>query len=426
MPATGAPGTAASATRLWNVAGIPSYLVSNSADRFADALLNLGLAWAAAQTGGALSATAVLAAGSVPRLVVLLAGGALGDRYGLLRLATLTLMVRIALMGVFAWALTAPTHPSGWVLAACAVGFGVADGAHLPAMTGLSALLVRGQMVVAAQGFVGAATEVAEILAAPAAGLLLAWRPISLAGVCTVLLLVSLACLGLVRKRARGVASRRDHPDVRDEGSGLRARPATLLQEVREGLQGALATPGVRRALGVFVAANLAGTAPLLAGIPLRVTAEGWGAGAYGVVAAGLAVGSVVGLLALTRWDNRVTRAPLQVAGFLLLPGAIGVAGLTLAPTVLTMAAAAALVGLCFGPGARMVVGGIMRDTETPMMGRTVALVQFATYSGIPLGYVLYGAVANVSLAAAGLIMAAVLLVCGLVAARDVSPTRPA
>lgn len=393
---------------LRSIPGMPAYLAGNTLDRLADAMLYVALAWAAAHSS-ATAAVAVLAAGSVARLVVLLLGGAIGDRFGLARVASLTLVVRGVLLGVFAWALTRP-HPSSLVLVVVAAAFGLVDGAHVPAMTGISALLARGRELASAQGLVGAATEAMEVLAPPVTGYLLAW-PASVAGVGVVLVAVSLLCIVAIRRAASAAGLGDDLLDEESEArpGGLRG----LLGDVREGLRAGWHTPGMRLALLVMLVANLAATGPVLAGLPLKAVAEGWPASTYGWASAGLAAGGVVGLLALNRWGGRVT-VPLSWAASLLAGGSLGIMALTLTRSPAGAVAGATVTGLCFGPGGRLVISWIQSVSSPQMVGRTMALIQFAIYAGIPLGYLLYGALLGISLSIAGAVMSGALLLMAL------------
>lgn len=390
------------------IPGMAAYVSGNTLDRLADAMLYVALAWAAAHSS-ATAAVSVLAAGSVARLVVLLLGGAIGDRFGLARVASLTLMVRGVLLGVFAWALTRP-HPSSLVLVVVAAAFGLVDGAHVPAMTGISALLARGRELASAQGLVGAATEAMEVLAPPVTGYLLSW-PASVAGVGVVLVAVSLLCIVAIHRAASAAGLGDDLSDEESESrpGGLRG----LLKDVRAGLRAGWQTPGMRLALLVMLVANLAATGPVLAGLPLKAVAEGWSPSTYGWACAGLAAGGVVGLLALNRWGGRVT-VPLSWAASLLAGGSLGIMALTLTRSPAGAVAGATVTGLCFGPGGRLVISWIQSVSSPQMVGRTMALIQFAIYAGIPLGYLLYGALLGVSLCIAGSVMSGALLLTAL------------
>lgn len=399
--------------RLLTIPGMSAYLTGNTLDRLADGMLYVALAWVAARTG-AVSVATVLAAGSLPRLVVLLLGGALGDRFGLARVATATLIGRGVLLAGFAWILMSP-HPSGILLAVIAAGFGIIDAAHVPAMSGISALLVRGKELASAQGLLGAATEVMEVVAAPLTGYLLVWHSGLVAGVGVVLVVISLFCIASIRAAAARQTIPQDAPGEDDEvddddgRSGFRG----LLDDVREGLRVNWTIPGMRLALGVSLVANLAATGPVLAGLPLKAVEQGWPASTYGWAATGLAAGGVLGLLALNRWSDRMT-GPLLWAGWLLLVGSVGIGVLTVSTTPVGAVIGAGVIGLCFAPGARLVIAWVQSVSAPEMVGRTMSLVQLSIYAGTPLGYLLYGLLAVISVTMAGLVMSAALLLASL------------
>lgn len=380
-------------TRLW------VYFGALSADTAADEMFYLALAWAAAHSGDALSAAAVLAAGSVPRVLVMLVGGVVGDRYGLARVATLTLVVRAALMTVFAVLLIPHTPPTVAVLVLLAVGVGLADALHMPAMGGMAGLLAGEGEQATVQGWVSSVTRATGVAATAAGALLLGWHEVSVGWAATALLLVALiAVIGLRRREG----ARLRVADEEEAGS-------TVLTMLTAGLKVVRSDRVVMVALLVFTLANFAATAPIILGLPLKGVALGWSGTEYGLAYLGFAVGSALGAASMARVAKRI-RLKMHAALVLLIPGGLGLAGLAVADRAWTTGAACLVTGLFFAPAAALLMGEVRERTPASMMGRISSVVQFSIFGLIPVGHVLFGWLVGVmGLRPAGLVMSAVL-----------------
>lgn len=389
-------------TSRWDVG---RYLAAYCSDRAGDGLFYVALGWLATTATGSLGATAILAAGSVPRVAMLLVGGALGDRWGLLRTTRTTLLLRLLLMAAFAM-VALPDRPSGLLLALVAGAFGLVDALHTPALTGLSGVMLRGPAVVRVQGVMGGIGNATEIGAGPLAGLLLIWRSDTVgwigAGLC-VLALVALP---------RSVES--DEPATTHEAQSVR-------QEVWEVLRTSLRDQQMRTMLAVFAIANFVGTPAIVAGVPLLAALRGWDATAYGLVMAGFAGGSVGGATVLAALGHRLGR-PARSAALSLIPAGLLLGAVGTMPNAGLVTVAATGVGVCFAFGAGALMGTIKSVTPPSDMGRMMSLVLVAVYSLIPAGLLCYGAVAQATSAmTAQLVMAVVMTAGGIIA--GLSPT---
>lgn len=376
------------------------YLTTWSLDRAGDGLFYVGLGWMATRASGDLGAATILAAGSIPRVAVLLVGGALGDRWGMARTARGTLMARIALLVAFAL-VSIPASPSGLLLAVVAAGFGLVDAIHDPALNGLSAVLTRGPDLVRVQGVMNGVSQTAQMVAAPVGGVLLAWRGDAIGWLGALLGLVALVALPVP-----------DAPSGRVEG-GPRG---SVIGEAWATLAQALRRREMRAMLLVFGVANFAATPAIVAGIPLLAELRRWTAPQYGLVMACFALGCAGGAATLAIWGDRLRRPGLWAAASMV-PGAAAVAASGLSESYLWAGAAVAAAGVTFQAGAGSLMATIKHATAPSEMARMMSVVQLSVYSLIPLGMLLFGAMAaSTSASSAQLLMGGVMLAGGAVA----------
>lgn len=357
-------------TRRGAVAG---YLTSYLLDRAVDGLFYVALAWLAARASGPLGAAAIIGAGSVPRVVMLLLGGVVADRYGLASTARVTLVLRVGLLVVFALAST--SVPNALLLALVAASFGAVDALHMPAITGLSGLLVEGGGQVRLQGAMTSIGNAVEIVAAPSAAVLLAWASPSVGWVGAGLLAVA----ALTVPSAAAVPT----PDHGERESVVEALRSVLAYARRDRV--------TRSMLAVFAVANLAATPAIGLGIALLLTNRNAGEGTYGALMMAFAVGSVLGGFALARWGERM-RFPARASLLLMIPGGMGLAALALVHSAWAGVAATGLTGLCFASGAGLLMGNLKAATPPALMGRMMSLIQVSVYCLIPAGMLLFGA----------------------------------
>ncbi|WP_261994119.1 MFS transporter [Streptomyces sp. t39] len=134
-----------------------------------DSVYHVALTWAATRGGSAAEAGAVLAAGAVPRALLMLGGGVLADRVGPRTVVLVSDTARCLVvlgLAVLLWLAT----PGLWVLAAVAVVFGILDAVFMPAVGALPPRIApRGQLA-RVQGLRGLAGRAATVAGAPLGG----------------------------------------------------------------------------------------------------------------------------------------------------------------------------------------------------------------------------------------------------------------
>lgn len=388
---------------------VGTYLVALFADTAGDAAFILALTWFAGRVGGGTVAALVLIAGLIPRIVAMLVGGALGDRWGLAKTASITLAARTALMLAFAAVMWQEARPGAWVLASLSFSAGLIDALHLPSMTGLAGLIAAPGEQAVVQGRVSAVSRTAGVLATVAAGALLAWSPLML-GLLGALLHV-LAWVGVLTLR-------RSSTDAVDEVS----EPEDVRGLLVAGLRFVAGQSDIRSALLAFSLANLAATAPVTLGLSLRGEANGWGSIIFGILYASFALGAVIGGAVITGVIKPTWRT-IHGATIPLAIGAIALLVLALSSTPWLLAIALLLAGSSFSLTAAFLMGTVREVTPPELMGRVSSVTQLSIFALIPVSHLLYGAIGDRwGYRTAGLFMVALL---AGVAAFTWSRTRP-
>jgi MFS family permease len=362
-----------------------------------DALWTIALAWTAVQVASPALAGVVVAAGTVPRAIVLLVGGVVADRHEARLVMLLMNLLRVAVLGATSvWVLAIGTSVP--VLLAAAVAFGVCDALYepsagtiarqlvlpedLPAYTGANQTITRlgsmggaaaGGAVVAAWGLAGSAVANAVTFGVVVAYLALALRPRYP--------LPRATAEPVLRGVARGFAHLRDEPTTR-----------TLV----------LTLSGL----------NLAVSPALGLGVALRAQDAGWGAQTLGMLQAVVGLGAVAGSLALLR--RRPHRQAMAGFWLLVLQG-LAIVGLGVGSLVIT-ALACAVIGVTAGAASALLGAVFVGTIDGAYLGRMVAITRLGDDVLMPVAMVGFGALAGAAgvgtaCAAYGLAMAVLMLV---------------
>lgn len=355
------------------------YLGGYTADMIGDQVWFIALSWAAARAGDAGAAALVVAAGTVPRMLLLLPAGVAVDRLGALRVAQAAQVLRIAAMsGAVFVGLTQERNLV--LLGVLALLFGIGDAARLPAATALPPFLLSTQDLPRGQGLLGTAGRLTTMMAGPAAGVALAVGGFTAAAGFTLLL----CAVGLLAFLALG---RVDAVGNSDDGP----QKATL----RDGLRYVTECRSVGLLLLVVTAQNLALTGPLNLGLVLRSQEEGWGPQAVGLLFGVFGAAAAIGALWLVKCQPR-GRPALVGLGWGCL-SALGLAGLGYAPDLVLAMPAVAVMGLALGPGSALLFGLIQAHTSRQYIGRVMSMTTFAAFGLTPVALIGFGSLAQVA-----------------------------
>ncbi|GAB3915385.1 hypothetical protein GCM10011575_39390 [Microlunatus endophyticus] len=334
------------------------------------------LAYAAAQSGSAVTATLTVAAGTVPRAVFDLFGGAIADR-----LPTRPLLVGVAAARVLALAagllalIGFPGHTIP-IIVAVAVLFGAADALHKPATFTMPRQIVGVDHVVRAAGLRQLVNRLA-LLGGPAlAGVVLA--AVALKGAVAGLLavfVVAAVLLSLVRVRFGR------EPQARESVvAGVRSVLGFLRSD----------TPS-RALVQALVGLNFFVIPVLNIGVALRAHEQGWSAQVLGLLIACIGVGAALGTMITLRIRPR---HPMRFALSLLVVQGLALGLVGLLPMVGT-GVALGVVGLTAGLASPMMAGTAQAIVPSHYVGRVFAVVGFADDALIPFALVGYGLVAD-------------------------------
>jgi len=355
---------------------VHAWIAVKAASDAGDALWTIALAWTAVQIATPAIAGLVVAAGAVPRAVVLLFGGVIADRSDARRVMMLFTVLRVGVLGaVSLWVLA--TSPTLALLLFAAIAFGVCDAFYEPSAGTVARQLVRPSDLPSYGALAQTASRLGTMAGAALGGVLVAVTGIAgSAAVNAVTFTVVFAFLALwlrprfllpraqrestLRGIARGFGHLRTHPTTR-----------TLV----------LALSGLNLAVGPAVGI----------GLVLRAQDEGWGAPAVGLFEALLGAGAALGAVSVTRWRPRLEAR----AGFgaLVVQGA-GIAALGWGP-VWTVAASAFVIGATAGYASVLLSATFSATVDAAFLGRMGSITRLGDDCLMPLAMAGFGMLAS-------------------------------
>jgi len=394
------PRSGRSALRDPRVAG---YVLSRTTSKIADQTWVVALALAAAGTGDPRTAALVIAAGTVPRAVLLAVGGSVADRVAARPLLIGADAARVAVLGLGALALlTAPVVP---VLVAVGVSFGLVSAFSDPAASTFPRRLVVREELTRVAALLQLGGRAALLVGPPLAGVVLAVADlpgVMLTG--AALFTVAALALAFVRPRLPRVHAARE----------------PVVTAVRSAARYVRRTPRVGHLVLALSGLNVFAVPVTTVGLALRVTDEGWGPTTLGFLIGCIGAGAAVGTVLTLRW--RPAR-PVVVGQVVLLAQAGGLASIGFASKQ-GVIAAVVVVGLTAGIASPLLAGAFQAVVDDPFIGRVASLLAIVDAGLIPLALTGFGALAAVTgldwaCAACGFGMAALMLT-GL-ARRDVA-----
>lgn len=379
--------------------GYLTALVSNTVSRFGDSVDSIAFGWMVYQlTGSTLLMGTVFAVNGLPGLLFGLFAGALVDRLPKKPVVVLCHLVRAAGVGTLA-ALHAGGILETWMVLALTFLNSTAEAFTHPANAGLSQRIVPKDSYLEATSLTQSASSIAELAGLGCAGWVLA--TVGTSGALALDAFTFLfAAVGIssnplppveapVPEASPGTAADR----VRPEGRGI-------LEDIRTGLGFLRRDRLVRLTLVLAVFANFA-IVPFQTLQPAYVK-DVLGVGPEGMSAIGIGItlGMAAGGLGLAKYGKGIHRLRLILTGFL-------GAGTLYASFALPGILPAGFERLAFAAAASFPLGAfialinatagayLMERTPPELMGRTIATVNVAATSAMPLGAALSGLAAE-------------------------------
>jgi MFS family permease len=378
-----------------------------------DAALFFALGWAATGIGAHVAAL-VLTGFTLPRAVLLLLGGVLGDRVGPRRL----LLVCTAIVGTCCFLLALAVGMRGvsaGLLLTTSVVVGTVDAFALPAAGVLPRLFVPDDQLPRAMALRTSATQLVTLAGGPLSGLLVA--TVGLVGALTLdgltfavqftVLLALRPPYDVTRPRTRLIPPRRGPAKAAPGGGPAEAAPVgglagavpgrepvgvvpgggsvgavaqldrpSVVRDAVDGLRVAVGDPVLRMILAVvaLVAAFVLPVTSLC--VPLLARSHAWTAGQAGLVVAGNVAGGLIVTILVARFGT-FTRVELTAALGCLL-AAVGIAALALAPTVGAAVAGTLTQGIGIGLFTSHLAPLFVRSTPKSHLTRLQSLLSLA------------------------------------------------
>lgn len=387
------------------------WLTAYTASVTGDLLYFLALTWAATRVAGPSQVGLVIAAGALPRAVLMLGGGAVADRFGPRRVAVASDATRCVVILAAAVALVT-TSPGLWLLVPVALVFGVVDAVFMPAVGALPPRITAHEQLARVQGMRGLSIRLSNAVGPLLAGVVLAAG--GAAGAFTaagVLFAASLALLLTVRIRPVAQTVVRTGAQTAERSS--------LLRESGEGLRYIRRHSLLAPLVVVVGLSEMCFSGPVATGLVLLADERGWGASGMGWMASAFSVGAAGAALLLTVGSGP-HRAGLVMSGGLLVTAA-GTAALGYAPTLAAAVVLGAVVGL--GSGFTTTVTGALVQTaaDPRYLGRVTSVT---TLCALGLAPILFPAVGlTVAAWGAGVLFAGFGAICLLAAAVGLGST---
>ncbi|MFC9427927.1 MFS transporter [Streptomyces sp. NPDC056987] len=354
------------------------WLAAHTVSLVGDSVYFVALGWSAQQAAGPAEVGLVMAAGAVPRALLMLGGGVLADRFDPRRVVLGSDALRCLLILSVAAGI-ALTAPALWILVAVALVFGALDALFVPAIGALPPRITSPGQLARVTGMRSLSMRLSQIAGPPIGGLAMGLggtaATFAVAG-----LLFALSLPLLLTVRIRPLAAR----------GHARPEPGTVGQDLLDGLRYIARHRLIGPLVAVGAVCELGLTGTLNVGMVLLNAERGWGASGYGWIIGSFGAGAAAGatLLAVA---GRLPRAGLVLAGTLLAASA-GAATVALVPALWTAAALAAVTGLSAGVFGGLSSTLVQTAADPAFLGRVTSVVMLTMVGLAPLSYPLVGA----------------------------------
>lgn len=354
---------------------VHSWIVVKALSDAGDAIWSIALAWTAVQIASPAIAGLIVAAGTVPRALILLFGGVLADRADARRVMIVFNAARVAvLVGVALWVLAHP--PTVLVLLLAAVAFGACDAFYEPSAATIGRQLVRTADLPSYSAVMQTATRLGTMGGAAAGGFLVAYAGIAGSASINAVTFALVIAFIAIWLRPRFALARADRESA--------------LRGILRGFTHLGDAPTTRTLVIALSGLNLAVGPATGIGIALRAHGEGWGAQAVGVLEGLIGLGAALGAVGVARWRPR--REALGGLWALVVQGA-GIILIGIGPLWLT-GVGSLVIGLTAGFASVLLSATFVATIDTAYLGRMSALTRLGDDVLMPLAMAAFGALA--------------------------------
>lgn len=354
---------------------VHAWIVVKALSDAGDALWTIALAWTAVQVASPAVAGLIVAAGTIPRALILLFGGVIADRADARRVMLIFTVLRVAVLGaVAAWVLASP--PTVAVLLFAAIAFGVCDAVYEPSAGTIARQLVRTTDLPS----YGAASQTASRLGtmggAAIGGVVVAHAGLAGSAAANALTFTFVAAFLAIWLRPRFRLAR--------------AARESAIRGIGRGFAHLATNPTTRTLVLALSGLNLAVGPAVGIGLALRAHDEGWGAQAVGLFEALLGLGATLGAVSVAKWrprhEARAGFGALLVQGF-------GIVALGVGPAW-SVAAASFVIGATAGYASVLLSATFAATVDTAYLGRMSAITRLGDDCLMPVAMSGFGALA--------------------------------
>ncbi|NGN66940.1 MFS transporter [Streptomyces sp. A7024] len=362
-------------------ANVLRWLVAYTLSLIGDGVYFVALAWTAEKVAGPAEVGLVMAAGSVPRAVLMLFGGVLADRIGPRRLVIGSDAARCLIMFGLAAAI-AMLAPGLWLLVVVALVFGAVDALFVPAVGALPPRVAPASELARVVGMRGLALRLGNNMAGPGLGGVVMATTGSAGTFAVAGVLFALSLPLLVAVRLAPLSPKGEEETAEASGTAWRDLVEGLRYARRHPVVGPLLLSGALSEFGLNGLFNI--------GMVLLTSDRGWGAGGQGALIASLGVGSAASA-ALLAVKGRLPRAGAVQNGTLLV-ASVTLGAVVFAPSLAWAAAFMALGGAVAGICGGLAQALIQTAADPHYIGRVTSLMGLTSLGIGPMCYPLIGA----------------------------------
>jgi MFS family permease len=372
----------------------------------------VALTWLVLQkTGSGFFLGIVLMAAAFPRGLFMLIGGAISDRLPTHFVAAIAAAINTTLIGLVAAMLFSNVFHLN-VLIFIAALFGLSEAFLYPALLSLLPQLISKSRLAQANAWMQGSEQITNVIGPAAAGLVIGALGLPIAfTINTALFAIGSGLIALVKRRSRSVA-----PPI------VSSNTASLSREIMAGLRYAWKQPAIRISLQMIAMINFAVLGPIVIGVAELVTIRfGGSATTFGYLQSAYGIGALLGVVVASQLNAiKDLKTPLALLSALLGAGLIAL-GFMQQPWMAGIVIA--LMGLSGGIIGVLGITWLQQQTATPMQGRMMSLVMFASVALDPFSQAISGVLMEINLTglfvAAGIAMLIMAIVSFLSGSRD-------